>query len=162
MSEPVTWTVSAFAELDARDVHDVLRLRQDVFIIEQDCIFHEIDGRDPLALHLLGRRDGRLVAYARIFAPGILGPEASIGRIATDPSVRGTGLGHALFREALGITERIAPDAPIRLAAQAHLERFYGAYGFVGIGDRYMDDGIVHLDMLRPAGARTPERPTAP
>lgn len=161
MSEPVVWTSAAFADLSAQDVHDVLRLRQDVFIIEQDCIFHEIDGRDPVALHLLGRRDGRLVAYARIFAPGDLYAEASIGRVATDPSVRGTGLGHELFRESLRVVERIAPGAPIRLAAQAHLERFYGAYGFIGMGDRYMDDGIVHLDMLRPAGARTPEPPTA-
>jgi ElaA protein len=149
----VVWTSAPFDELSARDVHDLLRLRQDVFVIEQDCIFHEIDGRDPDAVHVLGRRDGRLVACARIFAPGAHYEEASIGRIATDPGVRGTGLGHELFRVCLEISERMAPGAPIRLAAQAHLERFYGAYGFVGVGDRYMDDGIVHLDMLRPAGA---------
>ena len=149
MSDSVAWTSAAFAELSPQDVHDVLRLRQEVFVVEQNCVFREIDGRDPLALHLLGRRSGVLVAYARIFAPGVLGPEASIGRIATDPSVRGTGLGHELFRESLKEVERIAPGAPIRLAAQAHLERFYGAYGFVGTGPTYLDDGIVHLDMVR-------------
>ena len=149
MSDTVRWTSARFDELGPHDVHDVLRLRQDVFIIEQDCIFHEIDGRDPLALHVLGRRADRLVAYARVFAPGILGPEASIGRVVTDPAVRGSGLGHELFRESLRVVERIAPGAPIRLSAQHHLERFYGAYGFTGVGDKYVEDGIYHLDMVR-------------
>ena len=154
----VRWTAARFDDLSARDVHDLLRLRQDVFVVEQDCVFHEIDGRDPMALHVLGRRGDALVAYARVFAPGVLYAEASIGRVVTDPSVRGSGLGHALFREAMRIVEEIAPGAPIRLAAQHHLERFYGAYGFVGMGDRYIEDGIYHLDMIRPAAAAT--RPT--
>ena len=157
----VVWSSARFADLSPHDVHDILRLRQDVFIIEQNCIFHEIDGRDPKAIHVLGRRDGRLVAYARVFAPGDLHEEASIGRVATDPTARGAGLGHELFRASLDVTERIAPGAPIRLSAQAHLERFYGAYGFVGVGDRYMDDGIVHLDMVRPAGASPSRSATA-
>ena len=155
MSDVVWWS-AGFDELSPRDVHDVLRLRQDVFIVEQACVFHEIDGRDPLAIHVLGRRGEQLVAYARVFAPGVIGPEASIGRVVTEASVRGTGLGHALFRESLRLTERIAPGSPIRLAAQHHLERFYGAYGFVAVGDRYVEDGIYHLDMVRPAGAGTP------
>ena len=158
----VTWKVARFDELDARDVHDLLRLRQDVFVVEQDCVFHEIDGRDPVAWHLLGRRDDRLVAYARVFEPGIVGAEASIGRVVTDPSVRGSGLGHALFKEAMKLVERIAPGAAIRLAAQHHLERFYGAYGFVGVGDRYIEDGIYHLDMVRSADASASAPPTAP
>ena len=157
----VTWKVARFDELDARDVHDLLRLRQDVFVVEQDCVFHEIDGRDPVAWHLLGRRDDRLVAYARVL-PGTPGAEASIGRVVTDPSVRGSGLGHALFKEAMKLVERIAPGAAIRLAAQHHLERFYGAYGFVGVGDRYIEDGIYHLDMVRPADASASAPPTAP
>ena len=161
MSDPA-WSVARFDELTARDVHDALRLRQDVFVIEQDCIFHEIDGRDPLAWHVLGRRDGRLVAYARVFEPGLLSPEASIGRIVTDASARGAGLGHALFRESLRLAERVAPGAPIRLAAQHHLERFYGAYGFVGIGDKYIEDGIYHLDMVRPADAGASGSTTEP
>ena len=155
----VVWSSARFAELSPADVHDALRLRQDVFVIEQDCIFHEIDGRDPLAWHLLGRRadDAHLVAYARIFEPGVLGPEASIGRVVTDPAVRGSGLGHALMREAIALVERIAPEAAIRLAAQHHLERFYAAYGFSGIGEKYIEDDIWHLDMMRPGrGASDP------
>jgi ElaA protein len=133
-------------------VHDVLRLRQEVFVVEQNCVFREIDGRDPLALHVLGRRGPRLVAYARVFPPGVVGEEASIGRVLTDPSVRGAGLGRAVVAEAMRAIERLAPGAPIRLAAQIHLERFYESFGFVGIGEKYVDDGIVHLDMLRAAG----------
>ena len=157
MSTEVAWRSASFDELTAADVHDALRLRQDVFIVEQDCIFRDIDGRDPIALHLLGRRDGELVAYARIFAPGLVGPEASIGRIVTSPAARGAGLGHALFRESLRVVENVAPRAAIRLAAQHHLERFYGGYGFSGIGDVYIEDCIYHLDMIRPAGAGSPD-----
>ena len=160
MSHAVAWKTAAFAELSAADVHDALRLRQDVFVVEQDCVFHEIDGRDPHALHVLGRRGPDLVAYARIFAPGVIGPEASIGRIVTSPEARGEGLGHALFKEALRVVEGIAPGAAIRLSAQHHLERFYAAYGFRGIGDVYIEDGIYHLDMVRPAGAGSPDGPT--
>lgn len=155
MSE-VVWKDAPFDELSPADVHDLLRLRQDVFVVEQSCVFHEIDGRDPLATHLLGRRGGRLAAYARVFAPGIVGAEASIGRVVTDPSARGTGLGHALMREALRVAQRIAPDTAVRLAAQHHLERFYAGYGFVAAGDTYVEDGIVHLDMVRP-GRTAPE-----
>lgn len=162
MSAPeVSWRSAPFAELEPADVHDALRLRQDVFVVEQDCIFHEIDGRDPLAVHLLGRgADGRLLAYARIFAPGVIGPEASIGRIATDPSARGSGLGHAIMREALRLLDGIAPGASIRLAAQHHLERFYAAYGFEGVGEKYIEDGIYHLDMVRPGSAGAEQKPT--
>ena len=155
----VTWKLARFDELGPADVHDALRLRQDVFIVEQDCVFHDIDGRDPSALHVLGRRGGHLVAYARIFAPGVIGPEASLGRIVTSPDARGAGLGHALFREALRVVEGIAPGAAIRLSAQHHLERFYAAYGFEGIGDTYIEDGIYHLDMVRPAGAGSRDVP---
>lgn len=160
----VAWRIAPFAGLTPADVHDLLRLRQDVFVIEQSCIFHEIDGRDPLAHHLLGRApDARLVAYARIFQPGVLGPEASIGRIVTDPSVRGSGLGHALMREAIAAVERLAPDAAVRLAAQHHLERFYAAYGFEAVGQKYIEDDIWHLDMVRPAqGAPETRTPAGP
>lgn len=153
MSTPPVWTVRRFDELTPIELHDVLRLRQDVFVVEQDCVFGEIDGRDPLALHLLGHGDGRLVAYARVFAPGVVAREASIGRVVTDRSVRGTGLGRPLMREALRVAASIAPDSDVRVAAQAHLETFYGSLGFVRIGGLYIEDGIEHVDMVRPGDA---------
>lgn len=147
----VDWRALPFDRLSARDLHDLLRLRQSVFIVEQNCVFAEIDGRDPLATHLLGHRDGILVACARMFAPGIVGAEASIGRVVTDRSVRGTGLGRPLMLEALRALEAIAPGAAVRLAAQAHLERFYASIGFERVGEAYLEDGMLHLDMVRPA-----------
>ena len=152
----VAWTFARFADLSPADVHDMLRLRQDVFVIEQKCIFHEIDGRDPPAWHLLGRRGGDLLAYARVFEPGVTAAEATIGRVVTHPSARGSGLGHALMREAMAAVDRIAPGSAMRLAAQHHLERFYAAYGFRGVGEKYIEDDIWHLDMVRPAQG-TPE-----
>lgn len=149
----IDWHAAPFDALGPRDVHDILRLRQDVFIVEQDCVFGEIDGRDPLAVHVLGRRDGTLVAYARAFAPGIVGREASIGRVVTDPSVRGSGVGRDLMREALRVVAGLAPRADVRVAAQAHLEAFYASLGFGAVGQAYLEDGIRHLDMVRPAGS---------
>ena len=152
----IVWRTAAFDELGPHDVHNVLRLRQDVFVIEQSCVFHEIDGRDPLAIHLLGHQGDRLVAYARIFAPGVVAPDASIGRVVTDASVRGTGLGRPLMREALRVAAALAHGAPIRVAAQAHLEGFYGSLGFRTVGEAWVEDGLTHLDMVRAPDDATP------
>lgn len=147
----IDWRALPFDALSARELHDLLRLRQDVFVVEQNCVFREIDGRDPLAIHLLGYRAGLLVACARIFPPGVLGPYGSIGRVVTGQPVRGTGLGRPLMHEALRVLGDLAPDAPVRLAAQAHLELFYASVGFERVGEPYLDDGMLHLDMMRPA-----------
>ena len=155
-ADAVEWRVFAFHELRPADLHDALRLRQDVFVVEQDCAFGEIDGRDPQALHLLGRLEGRLVAYARVFAPAPESPEASIGRVVTDRAVRGSGLGRPLMREAMRVVERVAPGASIRLAAQAHLEPFYASLGFERTGEPYWEDGILHQDMVRAAAEEEP------
>lgn len=119
-------------------------------MVEQRCAFPEIDGRDPEALHLRALRDGRLVGCLRVFEPDGEG-RARIGRIATAEEARGTGLGHALMREALRcLGERFA-GAAIDLSAQAHLEAFYAAHGFRAVSQPYLEDGIPHLDMRRPA-----------
>lgn len=149
----IEWRLVPFDELSPRELHDVLRLRQDVFIVEQNCAFPEIDGRDANALHLLGSLEGRLVAYARVFAPGVHTAQASIGRVVTHPSVRGSGIGRPLMRQALRVVDRIAPGSDVRIAAQAHLERFYASLGFRRIGGEYLEDGITHVDMVRAAGS---------
>lgn len=145
----VTWHYLAFDELTPAALYSVLQLRSDVFVVEQACIFREIDGADADAMHVLGMRKGRLVAYARCFAAGFLYPQASLGRVLTHSSVRGTGVGHALVREALArMAQQWAPPV-IRIGAQAHLEAFYRQHGFVKTGPPYLEDGIPHLDMLR-------------
>jgi ElaA protein len=147
------WQWSRFGELTATDLYAVVRLREAVFIVEQNCPYPDSDGRDPNAWHLLGweeRSSGRsLVAYARIFEPGVRYDEGSIGRVVTAPDVRGTGKGRALMAEALRRFDSLAPGQPIRIAAQRRLEDFYLGLGFKTVSDPYEEDGIIHVDMLR-------------
>jgi ElaA protein len=145
----VTWHYLAFDELTPAALYSVLQLRSDVFVIEQACLFQEMDGVDADAMHVLGMQEGRLVAYARCFAAGFLYPQASLGRVLIRASVRGTGVGHALVREALARMVRQWAPPVIKISAQAHLEAFYRQYGFVTTGPVYPEDGIPHLDMLR-------------
>ena len=147
------WQWSRFSELTVKDLYAVVQLREAVFIVEQNCPYPDADGRDPNAWHLLGWVQGpmsrSLVAYARLFEPGVRYDEGSIGRVVTAPDVRGTGVGKALMAEALRRIESLAPGQPIRIAAQRRIEDFYLALGFRTVSAPYEEDGIIHVDMLR-------------
>ena len=147
------WQWSRFSELRPQDLYAVVRLRESVFIVEQQCPYNDADGRDPVAWHLLGwsdEEDGKsLVAYARIFEPGLRYTEGSIGRVVSAPEVRGTGVGKALMAEALRRFEGLAPGQAIKIAAQRRLEKFYLDLGFKTVSAPYEEDGIIHVDMLR-------------
>lgn len=145
------WALAAWHQLSTSQLHDLLQLRSAVFVVEQNCVFQDIDGADPQALHLLGRRGGPLLAYARCFPPGVKFAEASIGRVATCPAARGGGLGHGLMDMAVAAVGQHWGVQPIRIGAQAHLVGFYRQHGFVVAGQPYVEDGIDHLEMLRPA-----------
>ena len=147
---PLGWASTPFASLAVPDLYDLLQLRSEVFVVEQACLFQDMDGADAQAIHLLGRQGGQLVAYARCFPAGVTFAEASIGRVATRLSARGGGLGHRLMEQAMGlIVAHWGPQA-IRIGAQAHLKHFYSAHGFIDVGKPYVEDGIDHLEMLRP------------
>ena len=147
------WQWSRFSELKPEDLYALVRLRETVFIVEQQCPYIDADGRDPQAWHLLGWSDeqsGRsLVAHARIFEPGVRYTEGSIGRVVTAPQVRGTGVGKVLMAEALRRLEGLAPGQTVKIAAQRRLEKFYAELGFNTISAPYEEDGIIHVDMLR-------------
>ena len=149
----VEWQWSRFNELSVDELYAIVRLREGVFIIEQNCPYPDADGRDPKAWHLLGWKEyegeRRLVAYARIFEPGVRYAEASVGRIVTAPEVRGTGLGKILMAEALRRTESLLPGQRVKIAAQRRLEKFYLGFGFRTTSDPYEEDGIMHVDMVR-------------
>jgi len=147
----LVWRWVAFDDLTARELYDVLQLRSAVFVVEQTCIFQDMDGADAQAMHLLGLQQGQLVAYARGFAAGVTFAEASLGRIATQASVRGRGTGHALVSKAMACLQQEWGAQAIRIGAQAHLEAFYGQHGFEKAGPLYLEDGIPHLEMVRPA-----------
>jgi ElaA protein len=144
------WRFAHFDELTAREVHDILQARSAVFVIEQACLFQDMDGADVASWHLFARRDGNIAAYCRLVPAGVKFAEASIGRVITTQAARGTGLGRALMEEALRRSGALWPGAPIRIGAQQHLERFYASLGFVTDSEPYDEDGIAHVEMLRP------------
>lgn len=146
----IAWACNDWGALDRDALYDILALRERVFVVEQKCAYQECDGADRDALHLSGKRDGTLVAYARIFGPGIKHEGAAIGRVIVSAEARG-GLGRTLMNEAMAQVRAHFGPVPIYVQAQAHLERFYASLGFVREGDTYDEDGIPHVDMTRPA-----------
>lgn len=144
------WTCVPFQQLTTDQLYDVLALRAEVFVVEQNCVFLDIDGLDRQTWHLLGHGDdGRLSAYLRLIPPGLKAPDALIGRVVTSPAARGGGTGRQLMAEALAQCERLWPHHPITLHAQAHLQGFYGSFGFSPVGEQYMEDGIPHQEMRK-------------
>lgn len=145
----IAWRFVAFDELTAAELYAVLQLRSEVFVVEQACVFQDMDGDDAQAMHLLGTSAGTLVAYARCFAAGLKFAEASIGRIVTRHSVRGSGAGHALVEKTIICLSQQWGEQAIRIGAQARLEAFYRQHDFEISGPRYLEDGIAHIEMLR-------------
>ena len=154
-SSNANWKWMKFYELTVSQLYDVLMLRAEVFVVEQNCVFNDLDNFDKDALHLLGyASEEKLVAYCRCYSPNAAhvhvreSPESSIGRVVTNGSYRGCGLGKSLMNEA--ITKMISsyPDAPIRIGAQRYLSKFYTALGFINEGEPYDEDGIPHIDMI--------------
>jgi ElaA protein len=154
----ITWQWLKFEQLSCTALYTALALRSEVFVIEQTCIYQDIDGLDPACWHLLGWQelDGapQLVAYLRGLPPGLKFTQASLGRVITQSEVRGTGVGRALLNEGLLRMQTQFPEHPIRIAAQCHLQGFYQDFGFVACSERYDEDGIPHIDMLRAGTVR--------
>lgn len=148
--DTLAWRWLAFDALSLGELHDLLQLRSEIFVVEQNCVFQDIDGADRQGIHVLGGREGQLLAYARCFPPGVKFAEACIGRVATRAAARGQGLGHALMAQALSAVEALWGRQAIRIGAQAHLRAFYARHGFVCTGSAYIEDGIAHVEMLRP------------
>lgn len=149
-SDAPVWRLLAFEDLRVSELYEVLRLRSEVFVVEQQCLFQDMDGADQKAMHLLGVQHGELQAYARCFAAGVKFPQASFGRVLTRHSARGTGLGHALVDQAIAAIQQVWGPQEIRIGAQTWLAGFYGKHGFVDVGKTYLEDNIAHMEMLRP------------
>lgn len=148
MPVPYTVDVRRLDEFSAADLYDMLKLRVDVFVVEQHCPYPELDGNDKDCLHLRLLQDGELLACARLWRPT---PEQHprIGRVAVSPNHRGKRLGDSLMREAIAEAEKRYRGEPIEISAQSHLQKFYGSLGFEVISEEYLEDGIPHVDMLR-------------
>ena len=150
-----TWILRAWKEMSADDVYRVLSLRQRVFVVEQRCAYQDADGYDALAAHVWCHDavTGEAVACARVFAPGVKYTEASLGRVATSLTVRRTGLGRSVVARALGAIAALHGEVPVRISAQAYLQGFYQGFGFVPVGESYLEDEIPHVGMVRGATA---------
>ncbi|WP_313622346.1 GNAT family N-acetyltransferase [Achromobacter sp.] len=144
------WTCKHHAELTTTELYALLRLRSEVFVVEQNCVFLDLDGKDlqGQTQHLMAWRNGELMAYCRLLEPALNEGQAVIGRVITAPAARGTGLGHELMRRAKQEVQRLWPDQPVYLGAQARLRNYYGGHGFVPVTEEYMEDGIPHVGML--------------
>ncbi|AKM31797.1 GNAT family N-acetyltransferase [Pandoraea faecigallinarum] len=149
------WMCKTFDALGSTLLYRILAARNAVFVVEQQCPYQDIDGRDPHCLHLVAQANSetsnvpQIAAYLRLLPPGLAYDEASIGRVITAASHRGTGLGRELLARAMEIAGAQWPDAALRIGAQAHLEAFYGSFGFVRASEPYDEDGIMHIEMVR-------------
>jgi len=146
------WLCHTYSELNGTQLHHIFQLRSAVFVVEQQCVYQDIDGLDLAALHVTGwLGDDTLVAYLRILAPGVKYADAAIGRVCNAIQLRGTGIGRQLMEQGIRQVTRHYPENDIRLSAQSHLNGFYGSLGFHQVSEDYLEDGIPHMEMHRPA-----------
>ncbi len=145
------WQLKTFDSLTVIELYAILRLRSEVFVVEQNCVFLDMDNKDQVSWHLMCWDQDQLLAYTRLVPAGVSYEYPSIGRVVTSPRARGTGLGKLLMEESIEETIRIYGKTPIRIGAQFHLKSFYESLGFIQSSNIYDEDGIDHIEMTRPA-----------
>jgi len=137
-----------FDELTSKELHDILKLRQDIFIIEQNCIYPDIDNNDEGAYHLLAMEDGKVIGCARILNKGVTFDEAAIGRVVVPESHRGRGIAKEMMLRAMAFVRDEMKETRIKLSAQTYIVPLYEAVGFHIVSEEYLEDDIPHVDML--------------
>lgn len=142
-------SVKTFNELTTEELYQILRLRSEVFVVEQDCVYQDVDNKDQKALHIMGIKDGEVVAYTRVFEPGDYFDNVSIGRVVVSQSQRKYGLGKQIMQASLAAIDQRFPDKPTEISAQSYLLKFYTKLGFNAFGEEYLEDGIPHRRMLK-------------
>ncbi|GEN75496.1 GNAT family N-acetyltransferase [Chryseobacterium hagamense] len=145
----IIWKIKTFDELTVPELYAVVKARIDVFVVEQNCPYPDLDGYDQKAIHLWAEENGEILAYCRIFDKGIKYDEASIGRVLTTEKARGKNLGRQLIAYAVQTIENRFRTSEIRISAQDYLLRFYSGFGFEDTGRKYLEDDIPHTEMLR-------------
>ena len=145
---PIHWVWKSFNELTAPECYGMLQLRNQVFVVEQQCIFQDADNKDQVSYHHMGWDGGRLVAYARVVPAGISYPEISIGRVTTNPHFRNKGIGRELMIRSIAMIHKEFGYQSIKIGAQLYLQKFYESLGFERSSDIYVEDGIQHIEMM--------------
>lgn len=141
--------IKPFTALSSAELYQLLQLRSEVFVVEQNCVYQDIDGKDEKALHVLGFSDGKIVAYCRLFTAGDYFDTPSIGRVVIAQEYRDKKWGHSLMQEAIDAIAVHYGVQPITISAQLYLKKFYESHGFVQHGEQYLEDGIPHIKMVR-------------
>jgi ElaA protein len=146
----INWSFKKFDDLTSHELYSVLQLRNEVFVVEQNCVFQDADDKDQDSYHLMGWDNEMLVAYSRIVPPGIAYDSfPSIGRVVTSPKMRRTGIGKTLMRQSIEELQKLLGKSSIKLGAQLYLKKFYESFGFVQSSEVYIEDGIPHIEMIR-------------
>lgn len=151
----ITWVFKKFNELLPEELYAILQIRNEVFVVEQNCIFQDADNKDQPSLHIMGWRQNKLVAYTRIVPPGLSFKEPSIGRVVTSPQERGKGTGHELMLVSINKVYELYGQSDIKIGAQLYLKNYYQSHGFVQTSEVYPEDGIDHIEMTRFTQAHT-------
>lgn len=141
--------IKPFKELSAVELYQILQLRSEVFVVEQNCVYQDIDGKDSKAIHAIGEFEGQIVAYCRIFNSGDYFDQASIGRVIVKENFRDRKWGHNLIKEAIGAIGKYYGQSQITISAQLYLKKFYESHGFVQTSEEYLEDGIPHIEMKK-------------
>ncbi|MDR6299779.1 GNAT family N-acetyltransferase [Mesonia maritima] len=142
-------SIKKFEELTLTELYQILQLRSEVFVVEQDCVYQDIDGKDQEALHIIGKKSDKIVAYTRCFAPGIYFEEAAIGRVVVQENERKNKLGHQILEASIQAIHKKFTTSHIKLSAQQYLTKFYETHNFKQIGEGYLEDGIPHIAMIK-------------
>ncbi len=146
----IRWTLQEFSELTNSDLYELLKLRSAIFVVEQNCVFPDMDDKDYSSYHLCGWDNDKLVAYTRLLPPGLAYENCSIGRVVTAASVRRQGVGRLLMKKSIEACQQLFSSRDIEIGAQLYLEQFYGSFQFKREGEVYLEDGIDHIHMRRP------------
>jgi ElaA protein len=143
------WDFKSFESLTTTELYQILRLRSEVFVVEQNCVFLDMDNKDQFSVHLMGYHGDHLVASSRLIAPGKVYKEMSIGRVVSSPAFRRSGAGRELMQVSIKKCYELFGEGPIKIGAQLYLKKFYESLGFVQSGDVYDEDGIDHIEMIK-------------
>lgn len=145
----IKWKIKRFEALSVNELYNLLQLRSEVFIVEQNCVYQDVDGKDSRAFHLIGEDNGKIIAYARLFKPNDYFTEASIGRVVVKQTYRQKQLGHILMKEAIEAIASEFNETKITISAQLYLKKFYESHGFIQTSETYLEDDIPHIQMKR-------------
>ena len=149
MKESINWQIKRFNELSLEQLYQIMSLRNEVFIVEQNCVYQDLDNKDQDAIHVCGFINDKIAAYSRLFSPGYYFEDAAIGRVLVAMEVRNLKIGHVLIEHSIAAISKLYRTSKITISAQVYLLKFYQQHGFVQVGEEYLEDGIPHVEMRR-------------